>query len=686
MMMRGIGFQFFVAVLVLAAGFHQPAAAKVWFTSPELRVAADDLVAFLNDRGEEGGEATLATTESVFQPGSWVLANHTKNRANQVSEALNPEQEGYLETSGQESFVAVSVGGIAYLVGGGHRGATYASVRIQDHWRETGSNPLREEMAILGRPLFRDRIAGSGGPNPELDFAQPIPRDYEWETFAAALAHAGINTTPGIVQGKTIPDEALKPWGIRKILYASAVPFSESELRKWRTSNPGEIVASDNPRDHQSSSVGWSVCPNTDFGKQVYSDWLDSYLADNKSASHLVFFFADWGSVPGEECSQGADRVQRIVEFLRVVSDIALQKTQDLRVLACTRGLSAEEISGVVDALPARVGLYFEEPVYSLLDNPQTGYDPMACSVELAPEYEKVLDRVLSERGNESVYAIAAGDSDWLMSPAIGVLPPLTTFLKTKVATQKGAQNIAFAMGGFHPWNYSPAVEVFNEMIWDPTASYEDLAKKVAERDFGPAADEMLGAWSMFAQAMNHYPAITHAQTLEEFIGLGDGLVTRAPRPAALASDPWAQEIGEAVPYLLESLPAVLGFWRQGITQIQAAQDTVQETSYDIAKRIRDGWFNAYLYYRLLETQHNVIRCLNVLRWVPEGAETDRNPWQVAFFPAYRDEIENSQGWQDLLFASPLEEIRVDGRETTPGAVSRRFEQKASALSSMAGE
>jgi hypothetical protein len=72
--------------------------------------------------------------------------------------------------------------------------------------------------------------------------------------------------------------------------------------------------------------------------------------------------------------------------------------------------------------------------------------------------------------------------------------------------------------------------------------------------------------------------------------------------------------------------------------------------------------------------------------WIPDGEDAERDPWRQSFLPAYRDEIENCQAWRDLLFAAPVSRIKLESEATTPAAVSRRFQQKQEALSSMVGE
>jgi hypothetical protein len=71
---------------------------------------------------------------------------------------------------------------------------------------------------------------------------------------------------------------------------------------------------------------------------------------------------------------------------------------------------------------------------------------------------------------------------------------------------------------------------------------------------------------------------------------------------------------------------------------------------------------------------------------VTDEEDAERDPRRQSFLPAYRDEIENCQAWRDLLFAAPFSRIRVESDVTTPAAVSRRFQQKQDALSSMVGE
>ena len=686
--MNGCATRTFLLVILLLVLAGSPSGhATVWFTSPELRAAADTLGEFLDRQGEGVSSVGLATAEEPFKEGDWVVANHVKNRNKSVSGAVSSQDRAHLEGEGQEAFVAFNSQGIRYLVGGGHRGAVYATLKVQDEWVERKRDPLGQGgKTWRATPFFKNRIAGAGGSHPETDFSQPIPTDYDWETYARTLARYGINLTPGVVQGRVVPDDALRPWGIRKILFVSGTPFSSNELRKWRASNPGEIKISDNPRGQANDPVDWSPCPQTPFGKEVYSNWMKALFDEHKTAAAVVFFFSDWGAIPGKECAPELERWERVVSFLETLEQIARSISQNVRILASSRGFSREDLGKIATNCSASVGFYLEEPSMSLLDDPETGYDPSFATTQMAPEFVETIQEIVRTRGDEVYLAISAGDSDWSVAPTIGMALPQTTYTKIRYLVDAGARNIALAMGGFHPWVYSPSVEVFKEMVWNPDQSYEDLSERILTRDFGSAKPDVTTAWEKFEEAFSLYPSVSRVQGLGSFTTTGKGPVVSPPRPSLPKQDDWSHQAHDCVPYLLESLPAVMESWQEGVNLLRSAQELVGEESFDIAERLRDGIFWGNFYLRLLETQHNVLRCLNLAMWVPEGEDAERDPWRQSFLPVYRDEIANCQAWRDLLFAAPFSRIRVESEVTTPAAISRRFQQKQEALSSMVGE
>jgi len=200
------------SVLLMGLLALKPAySATVWFTSPELRVAAEDLGFFIEENWGDRPGVELATVDQSFRESDWVLANAVKNRHPSVQEVLTPRDGAYLESNGPESYIAFNSGGVRYLVGGGHRGTVYASVRTQRASLSSATPPLSiDGEMVRGVPAFKERLAGAGGPHPEDDYSQPKPTDYSWETYARDLSDHGINLTPGVIHGETVPDGALE--------------------------------------------------------------------------------------------------------------------------------------------------------------------------------------------------------------------------------------------------------------------------------------------------------------------------------------------------------------------------------------------------------------------------------------------------------------------------------------------
>jgi len=654
--------------------------ATVWFASPDLRVAANDLATFISRQTNSRIPVEITGTDLIFGRGDWVLADVVRSPARLIEDSLSRENRAYLQTNGVESFVAVNSGGVRYLVGGGQRGAIYASVRLQNRWIESASAPLQVEFeSMRGVPAFKDRIGGAGGPHPTEDYSQPRPADYDWETYARDLAHHGINMTPGVIQGQVVPDEVLKPWGIRKIIALSSNPFSQSDLRRWRSAQPGEIKTGEDTRHPELASTNWTLCPNTDFAREKYKAWLSKTLADHKTVSRVVFFFADWGSIPGTECAPGSGRFQRVCSFLEEIGKILKGIAPETGILLSTRGLAVEDLN---QPLPEGVGLYFEEPSFSLLDPVSTSYEPSFATLEWDTAYGELLTQAI--RNNpESVYlAIAAGDTDRTVSPAIGMSLPNTTYSKIQRLIDLKARHIALDMGGIHPWVYSPNVEVFTELLWSPTESREDLIARIARRDFGKAADNVIEVWNLFDRAFTLYPSINRAQRLENMVRDGGDLILRPPVPPQIKNNPWSENVHLAVPYLLESLPAVLKTWREGL---QKLQEVPLEQEGLEAKCLRDNAFWGEFLAQLLTTQYNLIRSLNLLHWSPEGADLETTPLRKAFLPVYRDELQNTEGWQNLLFTAPEPLIRLEMEEANPASLARKFDQKRQALERLVG-
>ena len=661
--------------------------ATVWFTSPDLRTAAEEWVEFLNREGPNATSVNLATQETAFKDRDWVIANYVKNRNVAVKNGCSPAHRAFLEAEGQESYVAFSSNRVRYLVGGGNRGALFAVFRMEDAWKERRADPFTSEaVAFQETPYFRFRIAGAGGPHPVSDFAQPLPLDYDWDDYARSLVKYGVNLTPGVVGGQIVPDVALRKWDLGKVLFVSATPFSETDLRKWRASNPSDIKPSDNPRLQKTDLPAWSPCPETPFGRKAYTEWIEVLLEEHKTTKAIVFFFSDWGAIPGTECQPGAARWERVVSFLETLREIVQPISPEVKIFASSRGFSSEELSQIVAQASPGVGFYFEEPSPSFLDPPQSGFDPSLATAQLAPAFAEILQKTVETRSSDLVVAVSAGDSDWMVSPAVGIPLPRTTYTKIRRLAELGVKNVALAMGGLHPWVYSPSSEVFKEMIWNPQQECGGLLARIAKRDFREAGPDAIEAWGLFEKAFAEYAYVGRAQRLHEFTSVGKGLVTRPLRPSFLREDDWSRESHKLIPFLLESVPAVITSWQEGVSRLQKAQELVGDASLEVAGRLRDGVFWSSFYLRLLETQRNVVRCLNLMTWIPEGEDPEKPPWVQAFSPVYRDEMDNCQAWRDLLFTCPHRRLRVESEDTTPSAISRRFEQKQAALAAMLGE
>lgn len=671
---------FLLVVLFLVLPPIATQGATVWFTSPELRVAANDLAQFIFARTGSKMPVEISGVEPLFVKGDWVLSDAVKSPPRVIEENLSKENRAYLQSNGQESFVAVNSGGVRHLVGGGHRGAIYASVRLQARWIESASTPLSVEFeSIRGVPAFQERVGGAGGPNPAEDYSQPKPDDYDWETYARDLAHHGVSMTPAIIQGQVVPDEVLKPWGIRKVLALSSNPFSQADLRKWRISQPAEVKSGDDPRHPELSSTNWSLCPATDFGRDKYRSWLSKTLADHKTVSKVIFYFSDWGCIPGEECAPGTGRWQRITLFLDEIGKILKEIEPAAEILLSTRGLSAEDLK---NPLPEGVGLYFEEPSLSTLDPASSGYDPSLATLDWDSTYGALLEQALHDHPGMVFPVIAAGDTDSTVSPTIGMALPNTTYSKVQRLLALKSRFIALDMGGIHPWVYSPNAEVFSEMLWSPTENGEELIARIAHRDFGAAGENLVGVWSLFDQAFALYPNICRAQRFESLIHDGGDLILRPPLPGQIQKNPWSGIAEPAVPYLLESLPAVIRYWQEGLQRLQGIQVDAEGV---VAKDLRDTTFWSGFFVQLLTTQYNIIRALNLLHWIPEGANPETAPWKEAFLPLFRDELQNCERWQDLLFTAPEPVIRIENEPANAAALARKLDQKRQALEKSLG-
>ncbi|NUN96211.1 MAG: hypothetical protein HUU16_08540 [Candidatus Omnitrophica bacterium] len=658
----------------------------VWFTSPDLRVPAGDLAAFLTEQTEEKIPAELAGVNPTFAQGDWVLASVSRDRTEAIERVLTPANRAFLDSSGAEGFVATNVGGIRYLLGGGQRGAAYASIRIQRLWTESDLPPLSADGEHLDQaPVFQERIGGAGGEDMTRDFAQPKPSDYDWETYARDLAHAGVNFTPGVVQGQVVPDEALKAWGIRKVLFFPSTPFAASTLREWRASNPGEIKPAEDPRASAESVTLWAPCPATEFGKKAYVDWLDKVVFDHKTLAKIVLQFTEGGAIPGEECYPKLKRPERVVAFLETLNGILKRISEDVTLYASTRGFSAEEVRAIAGALPKGVGLYFEEPSVSILDSPSGGYEPSLASLDWDAEQQRTLEGILSSRPEDCMVAVAAGDTDRLFSPAVGMALPGAAHAKIRRLQELKCRNVALAMGGIHPWVYSPNAEVFRELMWKAGESSEETLGRIAGRDFGGAAEEVLAAWSLFDQAAAALPLVCRAQGGEAFTRNGADLTTGAPVPAKVVRNEWGLSLGDGVPFLLEGYPKAIRLWREGLERLQRTQDSTEGATYSIAKNLRDGVFWSGFYLQTLETQHNVVRCLNLLKWIPEGHSAEAAPWRQAFLPLYRDELANMERWTDLLFTAPEPLLRLEDQPMSRNGLERKLDQKRQALKGLIG-
>lgn len=672
------------ALLAFCCGFSQ--AGTVWFTAPELRIAAKDLADFVSEKQNSPMETVLASVDTRFSPGDWVLANSVKSIPKSVEECLTPENRAYIQSSGQESFIAVHMNGVRYLVGGGHRGAVYASVRIQREYIGSATPPLSvESQTIRQVPVFKERAAGAGGPHPTEDYAQPKPDDYDWETYARDLAHAAVNLTPGIIQGQVVPDEVLRPWGIRKILAFSSCPFSSHELRNWRQSQPDSVKPTENPRLKDTSSTPVCPCPMTDFGEGLYKDWLSQVLSEHKEAAKLVFFFSDWGVVPGSGCGPGPEISRRIIGFLEEIHQIVKALNVDIQLLAATRGLSAEVVSSLIKDLPGEYGLYFEEPSSSLIDSPESGCDPSLVTARWNDTYAGILQQALQLRPMNTIPVIAAGDTDWMVSPAVGLASPGLAHEKIQRLHSLHSSNIALAMGGFHPWVYSPNVEIFKEMIWNPGEPADALISRTAARDFGPAAEKVMAVWDLFSQALQALPNVCRAQHFETFIRESEEILLKPPAPAYLKGSTWGRSIHDAIPFLLEACPEVIRIWKQGVDQLEQAQDQTEGESFMVARDLRDGVFWSGFFLQVLQSQYNLVRGFNLLKWMPEDANPDASPWKDAFLPLYRDEVLNCDGWQALLFTAPEPRIRFRNEAVNATALARSWDQKRQNLSSLIG-
>lgn len=677
------------AVIFLASALVPIAQGEgVYFTTPELRAAAEDLAQSVSSKATTPVTAMMGEADQKFSDGDWVLAGYVKNRNSAVTNALNPEDRAYLERNGGESFVAVNAGGIRFLVGGGQKGAVYAAARVGNDWVTSATPPLSVVGEVLRRtPAFTTRIAGAGGPHPIDDYSQPKPGDYTWAAYARDLAHAGVNLTHGVIGGQVVPDEVLKEWGIGKILVVSSCPFDSSEIRRLRQSQPGDIKPSEDPLALEGAdSTLWAPCPTSDFGRNLYADWVKRTLQTHRSTEKLVFQFAEGGSVPTEESLSKPTVGGRIAGFIEILSAVVKEQAPGVEVSVSTRGLLASHIQELVELLPSEIGLYFVEPTEFLLEESGRSLGGVLYSRTWNADLVRVLEAAITNRGPKVILEISAGDTDTAWSPALGAALPATAHFKLSRALEMGCTQISLSMGGLHPWVYSPNTEVFKEIQWAPEESGEVMLARIASRDFGSASGEVLEVWNQFEAAFQNFPGLARAQRLEDFVRKGKDLATRAPLASVVEGNDWSQSVGTSVPFLLESLDSVIPAYASAVERLQRAQDSTEGASYTIAKNIRDGVFWSAFHLQLLKNQHQVVRVLNVLNWVPEGGSLDAPPWKSALVPVLRESLATAQSWRDLFFTAPEPIIRLEDTPMNAAGIDRKLDQSIMALNQFLGE
>ena len=426
----------------------------------------------------------------------------------------------------------------------------------------------------------------------------------------------------------------------------------------------------------------WGPCPDTDFGRRVYSEWLSETLRTHKTASHIVFYFSDWGANPGKECLPDTRRWERTAAFLTAMGDITSDLDSEILVLGSTRGLTPMEINSLLQQLPPKIGLVFEEPTQCLLAPSASTIKPTMLNTPWDEEYTSVIKSALKGRPDTCIPLIAAGDTDWMFSPALSVPAPYKAHEKIQHLADLGSENIGLALGGLHPWVYSPNARVFAEMIWDPTQQAGELLETIAKEDFGNAAEGVLDAWNLFDQAISRYPSFHPNQGMEFFARNAGDLHFEVGSSRNLQNHPWAEGVAGLVPYLVESLPGVIRMWESVVESLRLAQNEGEdeEILFHHAKNIRDSEYWATFALRLMNSQHNLLRRLNVLHWVPSGSDPSEFPWREAMAPIDRDSLENSEAWVTLLYNTPHPVLRIEGEEAVVGGLKRKLERLATAL------
>ncbi|MGB7159512.1 MAG: discoidin domain-containing protein [Tepidisphaeraceae bacterium] len=511
-----------------------------------------------------------------------------------------------------------------------------------------------EKLDEHAAPFFGLRAAGH-------KMNQSPLADWSEEDQARFYAKHYINLVWGEKHGPPMSYAARKKYGLGLMAEVRFPPRDE----KWRASSANaSAVYYHSPREKRQL-----ISPFDPIGRKAYADAFRELLDANPDLKVLYALFGDYSVIPNEKSvrisdgqAYGKTRVETMREILAIMKDVIGDRDITRMAWMWHGFFDGGEEAFMTECAKSGIGILYNEAGNN--DNWIIHRDNFGDLALKTGADGKIV------WGKNYMSLVSAGGACESVNPCIAMPLPIVAAAKIRRLADADVRTFALWWGSGEGWVYQPNLEVIKEMIWDPRAfdakdvespDAPALLKRIAERDVGSAAPQVLKFWK----------------------ALDDALVTTTPlylppdSPKRLPADAdglqiydWYQRMGiftETVfsqEFVKPLTPAVLskvkgatgkGYWGThpfthanyaDVLKKLAAADALladllkRNLPDDVQGRVRDMYQWAELYRHLLASQFNYLRGVTVMNRFQEHS-IDSPEVRSALTPVVNDEIAN---------------------------------------------
>lgn len=685
----------FAATLAFLADARAAGLVEEWNivpgSDPIEAVAAEDLQRFLAERLGASASIAPAGEDDARSIHIGTATDHPRIAA---AHADRP----FTLTDSPESYHLAFRDGALYIVGREAKGAMNGVYRLINR----GADVLRSlDPATLdehGSPVFRYRIG-------DHLRTQKMPPGWSDDDQGRWYAQHFVNIVWGEKFGPPLPYEVRKKYGLGLMLEASLPPTPEGthwgetgHKSPWwdGPANASAVYRWGRPSWYGDVKV---VDPFDPVGRQAYLDHFNNLLERNPDTKIMYCIFGDYSWAPNEDSTRISDgkrfehtQEEAIREILVLMRE-AIGERDVIPAVWMWLLFPKQGKEKFMEEMTAEgIGVMYNEASDNdcwtyLRDN----FDEV--SLKLGPDGK-------TKFGRNYLPLVSIGGTCESVRPGLAMPLPHVGATKTLRLLDAGVQNFIIWWGSCEGWAYQANIEAMAELVWNPQAfdrshadpfnpeNPEPLIGRIARRDFGDLAPDVLRFWEAFERALVDVDLAgnrTGLQNQSWYQRTGNYLIFIHGHNLPLIPSELArkEKVASLYPWILR--PHAEENWAMVRANVEAALQQLDALRHrdgiapDVQWRLDAMHQNIAVFFRVFANMHNHMQAAQVMeRHAHLAHDSARLKAELAGIIA--NDIANTQALVELVKQFPenfflTRKAEPDGSSTRDADI-RRLEEK----------